>query len=240
MILLLAATAEARAIAAGLGAAGLPVLASLAGATRDPRRLPVPTRAGGFGGAEGFLSVVRDEGITRVVDATHPFAHRITDRTARLCAQEGLPYLQVLRPPWRPGPDDRWTEIAREERAAEIVPPGATVFLATGRQGLERFAALEGREVICRQIDPPEGDFPFRGGRFLTGRPPFSVEAETALFRDLGVDWLVVKNAGGAASATKLTAARELGIPVLMLARPPRPDAPMVETAEEAIAWAMG
>ena len=240
MILLLAGTAEARAIAGGLAEAGVPVLASLAGATRDPRALPVPTRHGGFGGAEGFLRVLKDEGITRVIDATHPFAQRITDRTARLCAGAGVPYLQVLRPPWVPGEGDRWTEIATEEEAAGIVPKGATVFLATGRQGLERFAGLKGCAVICRQIDPPEGDFPFPGGRFLTGRPPFSVEAETALFRDLGVDWLVVKNAGGAASATKLTAARALGIPVLMLARPPRPGAPMVETAEEAVAWATG
>ena len=172
MILLLAGTAEARAIAAGLAAAAVPALASLSGATREPRPLPVRTRRGGFGGAEGFRAVVRDAGITRVIDATHPFAQRITDRTARLCAEDGLPYLQVLRPPWLPGPGDRWTAIAAEEEAAGIVQPGATVFLATGRQGLEQFAGLAGCEVICRQIDPPEGPFPFAGGRFLTGRPP--------------------------------------------------------------------
>ncbi len=239
MILLLAGTGEARVIAAGLAQAGVPALASLAGATRDPRPLPLRTRIGGFGGAAGFLDVVAAEGITRVIDATHPFAARITARTARLCAGAGLPYLLVQRPPWVAGPGDDWIEIDREEDAAAHVPLGATVFLGTGRQGLERFAGLAGRTLICRQIDPPDGPFPFPGGRFLVARPPFSVAEETALFRDLGIDWLVVKNAGGAASATKLVAARQLGLPVLMIRRPPVPaGVAVVETAEEALAWA--
>ena len=91
--------------------------------------------------------------------------------------------------------------------------------------------------MICRQIDPPTEPFPFAGGRYLVGRPPFSVEDELALFQDLGVDFLVVKNAGGTPSRTKLTAARQLGLPVLMIARPPQGDWPVVETVEGALAW---
>lgn len=239
MILLLAGTGEARRIADQLARAGAPVLASLAGATRDPRRLPVRTRHGGFGGGDAFLRLLREEGITKVLDATHPFAHRISARSARLCAEVGVPYCQMIRPPWTAGPGDNWREIEAEEEAAGIIPERAVVFLATGRQGLERFVGLAGREVICRQIEAAPGAFPFVGGRFLIGRPPFPVEDEIALFRELGVDWLVVKNAGGDASATKLVAARDLGIPVLMLARPPAPDAPHVTTEEDAVAWAL-
>lgn len=216
-LLLLAGTGDARQIAKGL--AGGDVIASLAGATRGPAPLPIPTRVGGFGGEDGFRDFLDENGITAVLDATHPYAHRITDRSARICAELGLPFLQFLRPGWVAAPGDQWTEIAREEGAAALIPEGATVFLGTGRQTLERFANLTGRRVICRQIDPPEGPFPFPGGEFLIGRPPFSVEDEVALFDRLGVDWLVVKNAGGAASGTKLTAARHLGIPVLMIAR---------------------
>ncbi|MBE0414896.1 precorrin-6A/cobalt-precorrin-6A reductase, partial [Yoonia sp.] len=58
-----------------------------------------------------------------------------------------------------------------------------------------------------------------------------------ALFRRLGVDVLIVKNAGGVASRTKLTAARQLGIPVLMIARPPVGDWPVVSTVAEALDW---
>ena len=234
-LLLLGGTGEARQIAEHLR--GQDAVISLAGATRNPEAQALPTRIGGFGGEDGFRAYLRDANITAVLDATHPFAHRITARTAQVCRTQELPYVQFLRPPWKPEPGDRWIEIAAEHEAAEHIPTGAVVFLGTGRQTLHRFANLKGREVICRQIDPPERPFPFEGGRFLVGRPPFSVEDEVALFSDLGVDYLVVKNAGGAPSRTKLTAARLLGIPVLMIARPPRGDWPVVETVAEVLAW---
>lgn len=234
-LLILGGTGEARQIADRLQ--GYDAVISLAGATRTPAAQALPTRIGGFGGADGFRDYLREAGITAVLDATHPFAHRITTRTAAVCQALGMPYVQFLRPPWTPEPGDNWIEIASESEAAEHIPQGSVVFLGTGRQTLERFANLRGCEVICRQIDPPEHPFPFAGGRFLVGRPPFSVADEEALFSKLGVGFLVVKNAGGVASRTKLTAARNLGIPVLMIARPARGDWPVVETVDDAITW---
>ena len=237
-LLILGGTGDARSIAQAL--IGTDAVISLAGATRSPDPLPLPTRIGGFGGDAGFRDYLRDAGITAVLDATHPFADRITARSARICAEIGLPYLQCLRPGWTPEPGDDWREIAREEDAMAHIPPGATVFLGTGRQTLDRFANLVGRTVICRQIDPPSGPFPFAGGRFLVGRPPFSVGDEVQLFSALGVDYLIVKNAGGAASRTKLTAAKQLGIPVLMIARPPQGDWPVVDSVDAALDWVRG
>ncbi|MGJ8623563.1 MAG: cobalt-precorrin-6A reductase [Yoonia sp.] len=234
-LLILGGTNEARLIAEALE--GQDAILSLAGATRAPKTQALPTRVGGFGGAEGFSAYLDRHDITAVLDATHPFADRITRRTAAICADRSLPYLQVLRPPWQAEAGDNWTEIAREEDAAALIAPDAVVFLGTGRQSLERFANLAGHDVICRQIDPPTSPFPFPGGRFLVGRPPFSVQEEYDLFQALGVDWLVVKNAGGGPSRTKLTAARQLGIPVLMIARPARGDWPIVETVHAALAW---
>lgn len=236
-LLLLAGTGEARLVAQRLGAVNYPVIASLAGATRAHADLSVQTRVGGFGGADGFRAYLDAAQITAVLDATHPYAARITDRTQRICAEIGLPYCQLLRPGWTPEPGDDWTEIAREEDAAQHITKGQTVFLGTGRQTLDRFANLEGCRVICRQIDPPTAPFPFEGGEFLIGRPPFPVTREKQLFKDLGIDWLVVKNAGGAASRTKLTAAGDLCIPVLMIARPPMPDCTRVADVEAALAW---
>ncbi len=237
-LLLLAGSGDAKRIAWGLVDTGVEVVASLAGATRDPDPLPVPTRHGGFGGADGFRAYLNEAGITAVLDATHPFAADITARTAQICHADGIPYLYHLRPPWFAQAGDNWTAIDREEQAASHVTPGQTVFLGTGRQTLDRFRNLEGCRVICRQIDPPTAPFPFEGGEFLIGRPPFPVAQEKELFEALGVDWIVVKNAGGAASRTKLTAARELGIPVLMIRRPPPPKAQIVDTVADAIAWA--
>lgn len=237
MILLLAGTAEGRDLAQRLGQAGADVTASLAGAVRHPRGLPVPARIGGFGGAAGFAAYLRDHHIRAVVDATHPFAARITDRSARICAEMDVPYLRLERPAWQPEAGDHWTFIADEAEAANHVPTGATVFLATGRQTLERFANLTGRHLICRQIDPPDGPFPFANGEFLVGRPPFSVSDEMALFKRLKVDVLVVKNAGGTPSRSKLAAARALGLPVLMVKRPPAVAAPTVATVDQAMDW---
>lgn len=236
-LLLLAGTGEAQQLARALVAAGVDAVASLAGATRAPRPTGLPTRHGGFGGEAGFRAFLAAGGITAVLDATHPFAHRISHRTARICAEESIPYCQFLRPAWTPGPGDRWARVAREEDVAALVPEGAMVFLATGRQTLERFANLTHARLICRQIDPPEGPFPYPNGAFLVGRPPFSVEEETALFQRLGVDWLVVKNAGGEAPRSKLVAARDLGVAVAMIDRPPQPDAPKVASVAEALDW---
>jgi len=238
-LLVLGGTGDAKRIAAKLAEQGVDLIISLAGATRNPVAMPAPTRIGGFGGAGGFETYLYEVGITAVLDATHPYAHRITDRTAAICSARKIPHAIFHRPPWTPKDGDRWTEIAREEDAASYITKGQTVFLGTGRQTLERFANLEGCRIICRQIDAPSKPFPFEGGEYLIGRPPFSTQHERNLFRSLNVDWLVVKNAGGQQSITKLLAARELNIPVLMIKRPPVPNATVVRTVEDAVAWVL-
>lgn len=236
-ILLLAGTGEANRLADALVAAGYAVTASLAGATRMPRLLGCETRIGGFGGAEGFLTWLAEYRPDLVIDATHPFAHRISARSARLCAETNVPYLQLLRPPWQPDVAKNQREVASAAHVRALVPAGARVFLATGRQTLEDFAGFDDCHLICRQIDPPDGPFPFANGVFLVGRPPFSVEDERALFEELKIDWLIVKNAGGQASYSKIEAAADLNIPVLMLARPVQPECEKVACVEEALAW---
>lgn len=237
-LLLLAGTGLAQDIARRLEARKTDVIVSLAGGSRAGADMGgLEVRIGGFGGDEGFRDYLTDRGVTAVLDATHPFAAQISDRSARICAKAGVAYCLLQRPPWQAQAGDRWQEIDQEEEAARYIPPGSTVFLATGRQTLDRFANLESCTLICRQIDPPDREFPFENGRFLVGKPPFSVPQERALFTELGVDWLVVKNAGGRASATKLTAARELGVRVAMINRPRLPDAPVLRDVEQALAW---
>ncbi len=237
-LLLLAGTGEAKRIAWGLVDTGIKVVASLAGATRKPDPLPCPTRIGGFGGEDGFRAYLAATGITAVLDATHPFAHQITERTARVCAELGIDYVQVLRPPWEPAPSDTWIHVDAPTDVAAHIPEVATVFLATGRQTLPHYAALEGRRVLARMIDPPTEPFPFEGGEFVIGRPPFSAKSETQLFKALGVTHLVVKNAGGSGGRAKLDAARALKLPVVMIRRPAMPDVFRVTSVEDALLWA--
>lgn len=241
-LLLLAGTGAARTMARELADisannTGFSAIASLAGATREPAPLAIETRIGGFGGDDGFRAYLRDERIDAVLDATHPFATRISARTYRICRENDVPYCQYVRPEWVAEPGDNWTSLANERDAAAHIAHGAVVFLATGRQTLDRFSNLDGRRVICRQIDPPNGPFPFSGGEFLIGRPPFSVLHEEALFRELSVDWLIVKNAGGDAPKSKLIAARNLGIRVGMIARAAPIEAANVRDVDSAMEW---
>ncbi len=234
-VLLLAGTHEAHAVAAALDAAGYDVLASFAGATRRPRSLPVATRHGGFGGREAQRTFLLNGGFTAVIDASHPFAARISHRTAELCGELGLPYLRVLRPPWRPGKGEKWDDVSDLGELAALIPSGARVFLATGARHPEYAEALPERTLFGRKVDPGPAPFELNGG-WVDGRPPFSGPDEIALFKRLDVDWLVAKNAGGPARA-KLDAARELGVRVAMIRRPSLPDAPVVATVEDVLAW---
>ena len=236
-VLLLAGTGLAQQIADHLKDRNIATIFSLAGGARKAGPADAQTRVGGFGGEEGFRDFLQGHDISAVIDATHPFASAITERTARICAEQHIPFCVAQRPEWQPQPEDRWTMIAREEDAATHIDPGCTVFLATGRQTLQNFANLSHSTLICRQIDPPDGPFPFDNGRFLVGTPPFSVAQEQELFAELGIDWLIVKNAGGTASKTKLTAARNLGVRVAMITRPPLPDAPVLRDAVAAVEW---
>lgn len=236
-ILLLAGTGEAKRIAWGLTDTGINVIASLAGATRSPEPLPVQTHIGGFGGEDGFRAFLDAEKINAVLDVTHPFAEQITNRTARICAELELPYALLVRPPWEPETGDMWVSIDSPQEAAALVPSEAVVFLATGRKTLADYANLDGRRVLCRMIDPPTAPFPFEGGEFVIGRPPFSPRSEAQLFQALGVTHLVVKNAGGEGGRAKLDAARALKIPVLMLNRPAMPEATQFANVQEALAW---
>ncbi len=236
-ILLLAGTGEANQLATALSDAGHDVIASLAGVTRTPRSLKCATRIGGFGGETGFSAWLDEHQPDLVLDATHPFAHRITERTARICRRRALNYVQLLRAPWTADPNKRQVEVANVAEARVLVPRGSRVFLATGRQTLMEFSDFSDCELICRQIDPPDQPFPFENGRYLIGRPPFSVEDEKALFALLAIDVLIVKNAGGAASYSKIEAAAELDLPVILLARPAQPDARRVSDVDGALAW---
>ncbi|MBS8228537.1 precorrin-6A/cobalt-precorrin-6A reductase [Vannielia litorea] len=238
-ILLLAGSGESRALGQALAwRDDFDVEIRLARQMRG-RDFPVPATLGGFGGEAGFRAHIEEARPDAVIDATHPYAEAITRRTAQIVPEMGLPLLHFERPPWVAGPGDDWTEVAAPEDLPALIPEGACVFLGTGRAGLERFAGLEGRRIICRQLDMADGPFPFEGGEFLLSVPPFTAEGEMKLFQRLDVDWLVVKNAGGEGARPKLEAARAMGLPVAMLARPPEPvGVARAETLEAAMAWA--
>jgi precorrin-6A/cobalt-precorrin-6A reductase len=233
-LLLLGGTAEARALAAALHPA-VEVISSLAGRVPNPA-LPVgQVRVGGFGGAEPLRAYLCDNGIDAVVDATHPFAAAITARAAAVCAQLGMPHLVLARPAWEPGDA---TLVASTIEAAEAVERKqyCRVFLTTGRSGVAAFANSAAWFLI-RVVTEPDATLP-RRHTVLLSRGPYRYDDELALFRDHRIDVLVTKNSGGELTRAKLDAAAALGVPVVMVQRPPLPDGvTTVSTVGEAADW---
>lgn len=238
-LLLLAGTGEARDLARLLATGAIPTIASLSGAVQHPAALDVPTRVGGFGGAAAFAAYLRDAGITAILDATHPFACHISHRSAEIAADLAIPYARFDRPAWRPGPQDHWQNAASAALAIELVPRGAHVFLATGAKEITTYAALsEKARMTCRRVDAVTEEFPLPNGAWIIGRGPFDAVAERDLFQKLRITHVLCKNAGGEGARAKLTAARELGLGVIMIDRPPVPKgARLVHDIPAAMAW---
>ncbi|MGY1813012.1 cobalt-precorrin-6A reductase [Blastococcus sp. SYSU D00820] len=235
-VLVLGGTGEGRRLAAALVAAGVEVESSLAGRVADPVLPPGAVRIGGFGGVEGLAAELRARPVRALVDATHPFAAGMTANAAAAAAATGTPLLRLQRPGWTAGPGDDWRWVDSPADAAAAVAGARSVFLTTGRQGLAAFAGLTGA-VLVRSVDPPEGPLPARVTVVLA-RGPFTVEEERALMREHGVDVVVTKDSGGAMTAAKLAAARELGVPVVLIRRPALPaGVAVVATVEEALDW---
>ncbi|MBN1093220.1 cobalt-precorrin-6A reductase [Blastococcus sp. TML/M2B] len=238
-VLVLGGTGEARRLATALVDEGVPVLSSLAGRVADPVLPPGDVRVGGFGGSDGLAAWLSAHPVQVIVDATHPFAVAMTASAATAAAATGVPLLRLQRPGWTAEPADDWRWVDSLTGAAEAVRGFGCVFLTTGRQGLAAFATLTAHCVV-RSVDPPDPPLPARTTVVLE-RGPFSLADELALLREHAVEVLVTKDSGGAMTAAKLTAARELGLPVVVVRRPPLPPGvPVVGTVDEALSWLRG
>lgn len=237
-VLLLGGTGDARRLAALLVEdGGYDVVSSLAGRTRTPLRPLGRVRIGGFGGVTGLTDWLRGERIDAVVDATHPFAATITDHAAHATRLLGLPLVVLRAPGWQAVPDDRWHWVDTVADAGALLPAlGRRVFLATGRGDLAAFADRDDLWFLLRAVDPPPPPQPAHR-LVVLARGPFDVVAERALLLEHRVDVVVTRDSGGHATAAKLTAARELGLPVVLARRPPLPDVPVVTTVAQAITW---
>jgi precorrin-6A/cobalt-precorrin-6A reductase len=226
-VLILGGTAEARALAAELhGRNGCRVVSSLAGRISQPVLPEGEVRVGGFGGVDGLADYLRAEGIDTLVDATHPFAQVMSEHAALAAGRADVRLIALRRPGWSPQPGDWWIrvpDIDEAARHAAELPEGWCVFVTTGRRGLAAYARDERHIYLIRTVDPPDGALPPRRAVVLD-RGPYTLDGETALMERHDVCALVTKNSGGASTEAKLIAARQRGIPVLIV-DPPAPPA---------------
>lgn len=231
-VLILGGSSEASRLAVELAREFEPIL-SLAGRTRNPTLPPITHRVGGFGGADGLGDYLRRERIDCLIDATHPFAERISANAEQAARATGTPLVIFTRPPWTPRPGDRWTECADAATAAQTI--GARprrVFLTVGRLQLPAFEAAPQHNYVIRAIDPPEPTPNLPNHRLVLARGPFAIADEIALMRTEQIEILVTKNSGGEATRAKLDAARSLGLDVLLIRPPPARGATTFYTLE--------
>ena len=223
-VLVLGGTAEARALAVALLDRGVDFVSSLAGRVTRPRMPVGQVRIGGFVGVDGLADTLREGGFTHLIDATHPFATTMTAHAVAAAELAGVPALRLARPGWAGRTDaDTWTwvpDLDAARVAAESL--GSRPFLSSGRQTLPHFAGWIDRDVLVRVVEPLDGEVPPRWTVVLD-RGPYSLDRELDLLRGHRIDVLVTKDSGGAYTSAKLDAAAELGVAVVVVARPPAP-----------------
>lgn len=220
-ILILGGTAEAAKLAGALSEEGKArVITALAGRTDHPVLPPGEVRIGGFGGIDGLAAYLIAEGITQVIDATHPFARRISRNAVAACAKADVPLTVCSRKAWQRQPDDLWIEVDSLDEAVTALPEGATVFLALGRQHIDAFAKRGDCRFVIRMVDAPKQPLAFAVATIVLGKALADWQEERRLFEAHGIDHVVARNSGGDAGYGKIVAARELQLPVVMIGRP--------------------
>lgn len=236
-VLLLGGTREARLLATRLAQEGsIAAILSLAGRTSAPLASELPTRVGGFGGALGLKRYLLEEGIDRVVDATHPFAEQISANAREACRALGVPLAVLARAPWRREAGDRWIEVAgNAEAACALGEEPRRVFLTIGRLGVKAFLAAPAHHYLLRSIEPPSPEELPADAEVILARGPFAVDEEIALMREKRIDIVVTKNSGGAMTYAKIEAARALKLPVVAIAPPPAGDVMRLDDIDAAL-----
>jgi precorrin-6A/cobalt-precorrin-6A reductase len=240
-LLILGGTGDAVQLSQQAAILGFAVISSLAGRTQQSWNTTHSgadqrVRMGGFGGAAGLADYLRQENIELLIDATHPFAQQISGNAAAAAALCGVPRLLLQRPSWEPVTGDHWLLAPHQAAAAALLPGlGQRIFLTIGRQELSNYAHLQELWFLMRSIDPPPAPLP--PGKIILAQGPFNLQAEKDLLRQHQIEIVVSKNSGGAATYAKITAARELGLPIVMIQRPSRPDGLEVSSVAAAISW---
>lgn len=235
--LILGGIADASLLAAEIARAGIDTVYSYGGRTRAPADQPLPTRIGGFGGVSGLADYVRREGITHVIDATHPFAAEMSRNAVEACWETGTPLIALERAPWTEASGDKWIEVSDVNAAVAALPEApARVFLAIGRQHIAQFATKPQHAYTLRFVDPPETTLPFAAD-VIVSHGPFTLDSELEMLRTRGITWIVARNSGGNGARAKIDSARMLGLPVIMISRPRLPERLRVESVPEVMQW---
>lgn len=207
-------------------------LARLLEAEPGLRVVPAPA-----GDPDGLAAWLQEHEVRAVVDAADPFAAYIAQNTIAACERTATPLLRLELEGWRPRAGDRWRWVADIDEASRTFEHNTRVLLTTGPRALHAFAHRDDAWFLLRCVEQPEAPLP-PNHQVLLDRGPYSVESELALIDEHGIQIVVTQDTGGAHEQAKLDAARERGLPVVIVRRPSRPQVTTLTSVDGALRWA--
>ena len=221
-----AGTTEGRQLCEYLAGLGLDVTACVAteyGRVILPEREHLHVCAGRLDAA-GMANLIA--GFSLVIDATHPYAEIVTRNIQEACKIADCEYKRLLRPSLDVG--DAVSVPDTKAAAAYLATTSGNVLLTTGSKELPSFADISNFESRCFARVLPSAEsieachrVGLKGEHIIAMQGPFSHLMNLAMIRETSASYLVSKDSGSAGGfEEKLSAAKEAGITVVLIARP--------------------
>lgn len=231
-ILLLAGTSDARELAIDLQQAGYQVLATVVtdNAAQSLEKAGIKASVGRLE-AEEIAGMIRSNGISALVDASHPFAEEAS-RNAILGAQIAeVPYIRYERFQHEYEQSEHVTVVADYEEAAELAAERkGNILLTTGSKTLHIFAkkliGLPDTRVIARMLPRKDNmekceQLGIEQKNIIAMQGPFTKNLNKALYEQFQVTLMITKESGKQGAVDeKLEAALEMGIDTILIGRP--------------------
>lgn len=219
-LLILGGTADGRRMATSLHQQGVELIYSVAGLVRTPK-VECQVVSGGFSQFGGLVEYIKQNQVTAILDVTHPYAAKMSATAAKA----GVPYWRFHRPQWQPVCADTWHGFNDWDELLPQLSRYNNVLITVGQVSESVVNQLSKQQnYVLRTAVEPKFALP-DNIQWIKAIGPFSLADETALLSQYNIDVLISKNSGGDATSAKLTAARQLNIPVYMQTRPALPQA---------------
>ena len=152
-------------------------------------------RIGGFGGILKMSQWLRDNKITHVVDASHPFAKQISQNTYVSCMNNKIPLVRLTRKPWIKYKDDNWKIVNSYEDIGKLLNINKSrIFLAIGRQNLDYFWKFSKHFYLLRMVENPQFKIKFQNYHCIVSRGPFKENDDLSLLKQFKINLLISKN----------------------------------------------
>ncbi|MBY0549435.1 MAG: precorrin-3B C(17)-methyltransferase [Candidatus Obscuribacterales bacterium] len=223
-------TGDGNDFANNISSRGVPVVVSAAtayGARAANRACPSSAIMFGSLGREARSRLLKETSSRAIIDATHPFAHQMSEQLIELSAALKIPYIRFERPKLHS--TDRCHRCPDFETAASLAAKlGTRILLTTGSKNIASFAgrANTGVNWFARITPNAESlqallDAGIPETNICAMQGPFSTDSNVALCRQWNIDCIVTKDSGDSGGlAEKFETAEALNIPLVLIERP--------------------